>query len=101
MEDFLRLNLMSVIGVFFAIVLAIAIYVIMMKNMKDKELRKYFTIAFFLVFAVILFFGIQAIINQVAVNNIPRSTIDRSYLQQHQKALDADVHSHSSDYSKG
>lgn len=84
MEDFLRLNLMNIIVLTGMLTVLVILYFISIKYV-HKEFKKQATIIAVFIIFIIMFASIWAILKQASVNNIPRSTIDRSYQDQKQE----------------
>ena len=82
--DFLRLNLNAALGFGFALIALIVVFAIVQAKIV-KEYKKYATWGFLALFAVLVFSAVVTMTSQVAVNNIPRTTIDRGYIDKSQQ----------------
>ena len=78
MEDFVRLNLNAVMGITGFFLVLIVAYVIAMKKVK-KEYKKYVHIGFVTILCITAFICVSTLGTQTSINNLPRSTVDKSY----------------------
>jgi len=85
MEDFIRLNLNSLIGGFgFVLILSLAYFYVITVKVADKQIKRYVTYVFLAAVCIILFASVLSITHQLSVNQLPKSTIDKSYLDEKQ-----------------
>jgi cytosine/uracil/thiamine/allantoin permease len=84
MEDFIRLNLMTFITLLGLLIMLIFVYCIVMKYVPNENKNKIKMITVIIIF-LIMFGTAFWLIKQVAVNNIPRNVIDRTYLDNAQQ----------------
>jgi uncharacterized membrane protein YesL len=79
MEDFLRLNLNGLIGVTIFLIILIGTYVLT-KPKVPSEYEKLAKIAFWGILLFTIIIVLISTVTQSSVNNVPRSTIDRSFI---------------------
>jgi len=84
-EDFLRLNLMSIIVLTGMLTMFVVLYFISIKYV-HKDFKKQATIMAIIFIFIIMLVSVWTLLKQASVNNIPRSTIDRSYQDQKQES---------------
>jgi hypothetical protein len=83
MEDFIRLNLNTIICNISVIILLIISLIVILK-IKDKFVKKYLIIAWNSVLAICIIVFIGIILSQLSVNQLKKSEIDRDYTKQSQ-----------------
>lgn len=91
MEDFIRLNLQYFLGIGFTWIVIMGIALYLKKLSEDNDFK---SIINYLMVIVSVFFVIgigYKLMFQVSVNNIPRSEIDRSYMEQNKNRYQYEV----------
>jgi hypothetical protein len=92
MEDFIRLNLQYFLGTGFAWLTLMGITLFIKSKTKDEPNVSIIMNNFMVIISLLFVIAIAyKLIFQVSVNNIPRSEIDRSYIEQNKNRYQYEV----------
>lgn len=94
MEDFIRLNLNSMIGILFYLVIIFSVFFILKKTVPSEHQKfvGWFLTTALIIGVIIIFF---TLLSQASTNQLPKSKIDRSYTTQTQSEYERRVKNNS------
>lgn len=90
MVDFIRLNLNTLIGFSLFFLVGLSSYIAVIKAV-PVEFKKYIRIVYIALFVLLGFSFFALTAKQASVNNVPRSTIDRSFTEESQQKYENSI----------
>lgn len=85
MIDFIRVHQAQVTTLVLVTVLFLILFVVNLK-FSDKEYKKNFSYVLIALFLIVQSFPVMGLLSSASVNNVPRSTIDRSIVEERAEA---------------
>ena len=85
MIDFIRVHQAQVTTIVLVTVLFLILFVVNLK-FSDKEYKKNFSYVLIALFLIVQSFPVMGLLSSASVNNVPRSTIDRSIVEERAEA---------------
>lgn len=85
MIDFIRVHQAQVTTIVLITFLFVILFVVNLK-FSDKEYKKNFSYTLIALFLIVQSFPVMGLLSSASVNNIPRSTIDRSIVEERAEA---------------